>query len=130
MPIDIERFERETDFEGGETHATRVLRFLVANDDKAFRRGEIAAETGIDPDTVSSVLNRLESRDLVRHKRPYWAPGDRERLREASAVSNSLQTMDEHLGAEDMEEWRDAATSNDSTGESDGEVTDTDVDTA
>lgn len=109
VPIDIERFEQEADLGSGETHAIRVLRFLDANDDKAFRRGEIADETGIDPDTVSSVLHRLETRDLVRHKRPYWAIGDADRLREASATSESLAALNDRLGAEDMSEWRDAA---------------------
>ena len=37
-PIDIERFERESEFGGGETNAERVLEFLVENSDKAFRR--------------------------------------------------------------------------------------------
>ena len=38
MPIDIERFERESEFGGGETNAERVLEFLVENSDRAFRR--------------------------------------------------------------------------------------------
>ncbi|QLH76722.1 MarR family transcriptional regulator [Halosimplex rubrum] len=109
MPIDIERFEHERDLGSEETHATRILRFLASNDDKAFRRGEIAAETGIDADTVSSVLNRLKTRDLVRHKRPYWAIGDPKRLREASATSDSLAALNDRLGTEDMDEWREAA---------------------
>ncbi|WP_135366009.1 MarR family transcriptional regulator [Halosimplex halophilum] len=109
MPIDIERFEREGEFGSEETNAARILEFLAANDDKAFRRGEIAAETGIDADTVSSVLHRLKTRDLVRHKRPYWAVGDPERLREASATSDSLAALNDRLGTEDMDEWREAA---------------------
>ena len=38
MPIDIERFERESEFGRSETNAERVLEFLVENSDKAFRR--------------------------------------------------------------------------------------------
>jgi DNA-binding IclR family transcriptional regulator len=109
VPIDIERFEDEGDFGSEETHAARILRFLASNDDKAFRRGEIAAETGINADTVSSVLNRLKTRDLVRHKRPYWAVGDPERLRAASATRDSLAALNDRLGTEDMDEWREAA---------------------
>lgn len=112
MPIDIERFEREGEFGSEETHATRILRYLAANDDKAFRRGEIAAETGIDADTVSSVLNRLKTRDLVRHKRPYWAVGDPSRIREASATSDSLAALNDRLGTEDIDEWREATERN------------------
>ena len=40
MPIDIERFEPDTDLGSRETHASRIVRFLLANTDKAFRRGE------------------------------------------------------------------------------------------
>ena len=109
MPIDIERFERDGDLGSEDTHATRILEFLAANDDKAFQRGEIAAAVGIDPDTVSSVLNRLKTRDLVRHKRPYWALGDRERLQEASATSESLAALNDRLGTEDMSEWQAAS---------------------
>jgi DNA-binding IclR family transcriptional regulator len=116
VPIDIERFEHEGEFGSEETHATRILRFLASNDDKAFRRGEIAAETDIDPDTASSVLHRLKTRDLVRHKRPYWAVGDPKRLREASATSDSLAALNDRLGAEDMEEWREAAEGSDEAG--------------
>ena len=111
MPIDIERFERESDFGDGETHASRVLRFLAGNDDKAFRRSEIADGTDIDPNVVSSVLHRLKERGLVRHKRPYWAVGDEERLAEANALSQSLDTLDAQLGEENMDEWRSAGNS-------------------
>ena len=108
MPIDIETFERESGFEGSETHGERIVRFLAANDDKAFRREEIASGTGIDPDTVSSVLSRLKKRNLVRHKPPYWAIGDYERVRAAMGDARDLETFDERLGPEEMDEWREA----------------------
>lgn len=112
MPIDIERFERESGFEGEETNAETILRFLAENDDRAFQRGEIADATGLDPDVVSSVLNRLRARELVRHKRPYWAVGDRERLATATDFSVSLDALNATLGRENMDEWR-AATDRD-----------------
>lgn len=119
MPIDIERFERESEFGGGETHAERVLAFLAENDDRAFQRGEIAEATGIDPNAVSSVLYRLKERELVRHKRPYWAVGGRERLAAANALSRSIDAFDDRLGVEDMDEWRAAADERDGTDERD-----------
>lgn len=73
MPIDVERFERVSSFQDGETNAEQVLSFLVENDERAYRRGEIADATGIDPDVVSAVLHRLSEAGRVRHKRPYWA---------------------------------------------------------
>lgn len=118
MPIDIDRFERESGFESA-TQASRVLAFLAANDDRAYRRAEIADATDLDPDVVSSVLSRLEARGLVRHKRPYWAVGDPDRLREASAFSGTVRALDERLGPEDMAEWRNAAASDDEASDED-----------
>lgn len=108
MPIDIETFEAESEFDAGETHAERILRFLATNRDKAFRRQEIADGTRIDPNAVSAVLSRLKERDLVRHKHPYWAIGDEERLAAAVNLSRSLDALDDQLGSEDMDDWREA----------------------
>lgn len=110
MPIDIDTFERESTFEGDEpTNAERILAFLQQNDDKAWTRGEIASGTGLDENVVSSVLNRLKQRNLVRHKSPYWALGDERRIRSAYDFSDTLTALNEQLGEEDMEEWRENA---------------------
>ncbi|PSP88155.1 TrmB family transcriptional regulator [Halobacteriales archaeon QS_4_69_34] len=106
MPIDIETFERPDPADRSRTQAKQVFGFLAANDDKAFRRGEIAAETGIDSDAVSSILSRLEERGLVRHKRPYWAACRERRRTSAVAFGRSVDALNEHLGTEDMDEWR------------------------
>lgn len=108
MPIDIETFERESDFETGETHAERIIRFLAANADKAFERDEIAEGTGIDVNTVSAVLSRLKQRELVRHKPPYWAVGDPERVRAGMSLARDIKAFDEQFESEDMDEWREA----------------------
>ncbi|MDQ2051169.1 helix-turn-helix domain-containing protein [Natronolimnohabitans sp. A-GB9] len=117
MPIDIETFERETEFETERTQAERVLSFLVANDDKAFRRQEIADSTDIDPNAVSAVLSRLKDRNLVRHKPPYWAAGERQRIRSAFDFGRSLDALNEQLGTEDMDAWREAGTDANHPGE-------------
>jgi hypothetical protein len=106
MPIDIETFESESGFDPEETNAERIVRFLARNDDRAFERGEISDATGIDPDAVSAVLSRLKDRDLVRHKPPYWAIGDRERLASATEFRRSLSSLNETLGSENMDDWR------------------------
>ncbi|QSX00435.1 Rrf2 family transcriptional regulator [Haloterrigena alkaliphila] len=108
MPIDIDTFERETEFEAERTQAERIVSFLVSNDEKAFRRQEIADSTGIDPNAVSAVLSRLKERNLVRHKPPYWAAGDPQRIRSAVDLRRSLEALDNQLGAEDMDAWREA----------------------
>lgn len=117
MPIDIETFERESAFDDGETHAERIVSFLAENDDRAFERGEIAAATDIDSNAVSSVLSRLKERNLVRHKPPYWAIGDEERLAAATDLRRSIDALNDRLGSEDMEEWRAAATAGTDTGD-------------
>lgn len=110
MPIDIDTFERESTFEGEEsTNAERILAFLGQNDDKAWTRSEIADGTDLDENVVSSVLNRLKRRNLVRHKSPYWALGDERRVRAAYDFSDTLTALNEQFGEEDMEEWRENA---------------------
>jgi predicted ArsR family transcriptional regulator len=121
MPIDIDTFEREPEFGEEPTQAERVLSFLVSNDDKAFRRGEIADSTGIDPNAVSAILSRLKERNLVRHKPPYWAAGDADRIRTATDLSRSLDALNDGLGTEDMEAWREAGTDTRQSTESDDE---------
>lgn len=108
MPIDIEAFEQESAFDAEPTNAERILAFLLSNDDKAFRRQEIADATDIDPNAVSAVLSRLKERDLVRHKPPYWAIGDRDRIRSATDLSRGLRTLNDRLGPEEMDAWREA----------------------
>lgn len=108
MPIDIERFERDGEFEAPTTNGERIVGFLAENADKAFRRDEIANETGLDPDTVSAVLSRLKQRELVRHKAPYWAVGEPKRVRNAMDLARDIDAFDERFGSERMDEWRTA----------------------
>lgn len=100
MPIDIERFEREMGFDAPTTNGERIVEFLAGNADKAFRRDEIADETGLDPNVVSAVLSRLKQRELVRHKAPYWAIGDPERVRGAMDLARDIEAFDERFGSE------------------------------
>lgn len=110
MPIDIDTFERESTFEDDETtNAERIVAFLARNDGKAWTRGEIAEGTGLDPNLVSSVLNRLKRRNLVRHKSPYWALSDRNQIRRATDFSDTLDALNQRLGEEDMQTWRENA---------------------
>lgn len=57
---------------------------------------------------MSSVLNRLKDRNLVRHGRPYWVIGDRQRLDAATDLQRNIGTLDDRLGEEAMDEWRSA----------------------
>ena len=105
--IDIEEFEdAEADAFEQRNDTERIVRFLDANDDRAWKAATIAAELGLDADTVSSILSRLKERGLVRHKRPYWAiTDDEERLRDAYTLHQHHKRADELYGEERLEEF-------------------------
>ena len=107
MPISIDEFESG---DGGreETNAERVVRFLARNRDKAYRASEIAAATGVDGNSIHPVLNRLETRGLVRHRQPYWA-ADPDAIRDAAEFRATAAFLDEEYGPESREEWLRAA---------------------
>jgi hypothetical protein len=110
VPIDIETFEEATDADLSEaTNAEKVVRFLYRNDDKAFAPSEIAEGAGVKQNSISTVLRRLEERDLVQHKGDYWAIGSEERVRDAFDLHRILVDLDERLGEEDVEAWRETA---------------------
>lgn len=108
MPISIDEFERH-DPDEGPTNAERVVRFLAGNADQAYRAAEIADATGVNENSVHPVLKRLRDRGLVRHRAPYWAIGDEDRVREAFAFHSAASHLDERLGTESREEWLAAA---------------------
>ena len=109
MPISIDRFDEYDSSERPETNAQRVLRFLVTNRDKAFKATEIAEGADVNENSVQPVLNRLRKRDLVRHKEPYWAVGELDRVRDAYILHSTSHFLDEKLGEEDCDEWLAAA---------------------
>ena len=69
MPVSIDAFENDAIHEP--TASEQVIAYLVRNDDKAFTRGEIAADVEADADAVGSALTRLKDRGLVRHRQHY-----------------------------------------------------------
>lgn len=110
MPIDIERFESTPGADLRQvSNPETVLLFLVENDDQAFTAAEIADETGIDPNSIGTVLARLEDRDLVRHKGQYWALGDPDRIRSFGRYRRATRRLNERYGEEDDDAWREHA---------------------
>lgn len=108
MPIDIDRFESSSEerLGGGLSQPERVLSFLAANADKAYRPLEIADATDITENSINSVLKRLEDRDLVRHKGSYWAiTDDVDRLESLTQYELVTESMNALYGAEDLRDW-------------------------
>jgi DNA-binding GntR family transcriptional regulator len=116
MPISIDEFESRDPGER-RTNAERVVRFLARNRDKAYKAAEIAEATGVDGNSIHPVLNRLEERGLVRHRRPYWAISDLDAVRDAFVFRSAATTLDEELGPESREEWLAAARESEADGE-------------
>lgn len=108
MPISIEEFESRYPAER-RTNAERILAFLAGNPTNAYRAVEIAEATGVDENSVHPVLHRLEGRDLVRHRRPYWAIGDQDAVREAPPIDAVAALLEGDLGPDRPEEWVQAA---------------------
>lgn len=110
MTIDIETFETTPEEELREqSNPERVLQFLVANDDQAFKPVEIAERVGINKNSISTVLSRLADRELVRHKGDYWAIGHEERLRSFGQYRRATERLNDRYGREDKDEWREHA---------------------
>lgn len=107
MAIDIETFESTPENELRElSNPEKVLRFLIANDDKAFKATEIADGADVNEHSISTVLGRLKDRELVRHRGEYWAIGEKDRLRSFERYRRATERLNDQFGVEDREEWR------------------------
>ena len=113
MSIDIDKFDERSPGELDElSNAERVIRFLYANRDKAWKAKEIARQAGVNENSIHPVLTRLEGRELVRHKGAYWAiTNDLDRLRQAYDVHRATRLFNDLYGEEDRDEWVDASES-------------------
>ncbi|WP_290819500.1 MarR family transcriptional regulator [Halovivax sp.] len=111
MSIDIDRFDESSPEElGGLSNAELVLRFRYHNRDRAWKAREIARRTEVNENSIHPVLSRLEERELVRHKGPYWAiTDDLDRLRRAYDTHGTMERFDDLYGEEDPDEWIEAS---------------------
>lgn len=107
MSIDIDRFEERSPEQLSEvSNPELVLAFLHENRDRAWKATEIARRTAVNENSIHPVLSRLEERELVRHKGPYWAiTDDEDRLRRAYDLHRITDRFDERFGEEDRDEW-------------------------
>jgi hypothetical protein len=116
MPISIDEFESHDPGER-QTNGERVVRFLARNRDKAYKAVEVAEATGVNENSIHPVLKRLEERQLVRHREPYWAIGDLDLVHDALVFRSTATTLDEELGTERREAWLRAARESERTGQ-------------
>ena len=113
MPVDFEEYERTENSPGlrltDGSNAATILRFLAAHPEQGFTPKEISNETGVPRGSVGTTLIRLEERDLVRHKEPYWAIGDDDRLGAYSAMLHGVDAATDRFGDEDWGNWEETA---------------------
>ncbi len=94
MPVDFETHEPgspRVDLKKG-TNARRLLTFLLETPTVGYTPAELAAKTGVPRGSVGPTLNRLEAAGLVRHKEPYWAAPEDDRIAAATASFLGLET--------------------------------------
>ena len=88
MPVDFETHEPgnpRVDLSEG-TNARRLIAFLLETPTVGYTPAELAAETGVARGSVGPTLKRLETAGLVRHKEPYWAAPEDDRIAAATAA--------------------------------------------
>lgn len=74
MPIDADALDDADDLPvDPATNKGRVLAFLAANPDQAYRPKEIVEGTGVNRNSLGVVLTRLEDEGLVRSNEGYYA---------------------------------------------------------
>lgn len=75
------------------TNTRRLLKFLLKTPSVGYTPAELAEETGIPRGSVGPTLNRLEAAGLVRHKEPYWAAAEDDRIAVATAALIGVETV-------------------------------------
>lgn len=94
MPVDFETYDADAprvDLSEG-TNARQLLAFLLDSPSVGYTPAELAAETGIPRGSVGPTLHRLEAAGLVRHKEPYWAAVEDDRVAAATAAFLGIET--------------------------------------
>ena len=100
MPVDFETHEPGTprvDLSEG-TNARRLLEFLLQHPGVGYTPAELATETEISQGSVGPTLQRLEAAGLVRHKEPYWAATDDDRVAAATAAFVGIEAIGSAFG--------------------------------
>jgi len=111
MPIRFDTYDEEAGrmdlSEGSNAHA--ILTFLAARPDQGFMPTEIHEATDIAYGSVGPTLKRLEERELVQHKAPYWSIGHGDHLSMYAGTRSTVEAIEERFGPEDPDDWLEQA---------------------
>lgn len=94
MPVDFDTHDSDSprvDLSEG-TNARRLLEFLLKNPGVGYTPSELSETTDIPRGSVGPTLRRLEDAGLVRHKEPYWAAAEDDRVAAATAAFVGVET--------------------------------------
>jgi hypothetical protein len=124
MPVQFDEYERhatEVDWQPTpESNAATVLGFLIRHRGTGFTPSEIASETEIPRGSVGPTLQRLQERGLVRHREPYWAIAEDDRIAAYESMLRGMEALaDDDAWSEvdvdahtvddaDLAEWRES----------------------
>jgi len=107
MPVQFDTYDEETGrmdlSEGSNAHT--ILTFLAAHPEQGFTPTEIHEATDIAYGSVGPTLQRLEERELVRHKAPYWSIGHGDHLSMYAGGRSTVEAIEERIGPEDPDDW-------------------------
>ena len=113
MPVDFREYDPDAEQHSlqltEDSNAYTILQFLATHPEAGFTPKEISDETGVPRGSVGTTLSRLKERDLVRHKEPYWAIGEDDRLAAYSAMLHGTEAAADRFGEEDWGEWEETA---------------------
>jgi DNA-binding transcriptional ArsR family regulator len=105
MPVEFDEYS-ESDGYGGSiepgSNSHEILSFLAEHPEQGFTPTEIHEHVDIPMGSIGPTLKRLEERELVRHKGPYWAIARDDRIGGFEATQRSLEAI-----ADVDDEWDD-----------------------
>lgn len=111
MPVDFKSYDPNDHSlqltEGSNAHT--ILTFLADHPAQGFTPKEISDATDLPRGSVGTTLSRLHDRGLVRHKEPYWAIGDDDRLASYGAMIHGVEAAEERFGDDDFGDWQETA---------------------
>lgn len=99
MPVQFDEYERTTEqVEWRPTpgsNAATILAHLIRHRGTGFTPSEIAEETDVPGGSVGPTLQRLHERGLVRHREPYWAAAEGDRIAAYEAMLRGMEALDD-----------------------------------
>ena len=107
MPVQFDSYDEDKgriDLTEG-SNAYAILSFLAQHPEQGFTPTEIHETTEIAYGSVGPTLKRLEERNLVRHKEPYWSIGHEDHLAMYAGMQSTVEAIEERFGSEDPDDW-------------------------